>query len=100
VKQMLGTTVGDIAAELGLGWFMDDWAQLRRMRSDAVHQGNLYSFPSDLQQRLERTTLAGVQIFAEVHNRTWMAAESGDLGPPSVFLHVLVPESGPPESPR
>ncbi len=100
VKQLLGTTVGDVAAELGMSWFMDDWDQLRRMRSDAVHQGNLYSFPSDLHQRLERITHAGVQIFAEVHNRTWMAAKNGDLGPPSVFLHVLVPESGPSGSPR
>jgi hypothetical protein len=89
VEQLLGTEVGDIAAELDAGWFMDEWKQYRRMRRNAGHQGNLYTFPADLRKDLERITVTGVKVFAEVNNRIWMAARGSNLGRSWVFLQAL-----------
>jgi hypothetical protein len=89
VEQLLGTEVEDIAAELGVGWFMDEWKSYRQMRRNAVHGVNLPTSPSDLQKGLERIMLAGEQVFAEVNKRTWMEEEASDLEGPSVFLRAL-----------
>lgn len=100
VEQLLGTEVGDIAAELDVGWFMDEWKQYRRMRRNVGHHGNLYTFPSDLQQGLERITVTGVKVFAEVNNRIWMAARGSNLGRSWVFLRALDGTDGSSESAR
>jgi hypothetical protein len=89
VEQLLGTEVEDIAAELGVGSFMDEWKRYRWMRRNVMHRGNLHTSGSDLQEGLERTMLAGAKVFAEVNNRTWMGEKGSNLGGPSVFLRAL-----------